>query len=500
VETKVITGDIEKIKADAVIINCFDGGESLSDAAAVIDKALDGAITQLISLGEIKGKQGEITFIHSLGKLPSAQVVVLGLGKRSELDKDRIRSSVAAALRQLRQKGAKEIGTIALGMGINGISAEDSAQAIAEGSLLGLYSFRKHITKKPDYPDINQLTLVEPDAGHLTALTDGCEKGKIIAEAANLTRDMVNESSNYLTPADMAKVAKELAESNGLKINIFDREQMRELGMGALLGVSQGSDQPPKFIVLRYKGNDDTERLDVALVGKGITFDSGGISLKPADGMGEMKGDMAGGATVMAVIKAVSRLRLKTNIIAVIPATENMPGGHSFKPGDILNAMNGKTIEIITTDAEGRLILADALAYTKTFDVGCIIDIATLTGACHVALGDVCTGVFGNNQELINKVIAAGRETGELMWQMPMFDQYKELNKSDVADIKNSGGRWGGAITAAKFLEEFVGGTPWVHLDIAGTSDTEKEQGYVVKGGTGVPVRTLIALIAGMAK
>jgi leucyl aminopeptidase len=302
-----------------------------------------------------------------------------------------------------------------------------------------------------------------------------------------------------MTPTDMANTAKTLAEQYGLKINVFDSQHMHELGMGALLGVSQGSDQPPKFIVLRYQGNE-SEKIDIGLVGKGITFDSGGISIKPSEGMEDMKGDMAGGAAVIAVITAVARLKLNINIIAVVPATENMPGGHSFKPGDVLTAMNGKTIEVISTDAEGRLILADALSYIKTFPVSRIIDVATLTGACHIALGDICTGVFGNNQELVDKIIAAGNNSGEKMWQLPMFEEYKEYNKSEVADIKNHGGRYGGAILAAQFLAEFAGDTPWVHLDIAGTSDTTKERGYLLKGATGVPVRTLIDLIISVTK
>jgi leucyl aminopeptidase len=384
-------------------------------------------------------------------------------------------------------------------MDIAGITPENSVQAITEGAILGLYTFRKHMTGEADFGEVKQLTIAEADEVKLPDLQEGCRKGKITAEAAILTRDMVNEPSNYMTPASMAATAKNLAEAYGLKINVLEREQMQELKMGALLGVSQGSDRPPKFIVLRYKGND-SEKIDVALVGKGITFDSGGISLKPSDGMDEMKGDMAGGAVVMAAISAIAQLKEEINVMAVIPATENMPSGSAFKPGDILTAMNGKTIEIISTDAEGRLILADALAYTKTFDVKYIIDVATLTGSCVVALGDICTGVFGNNQELVDKIIAAGNEAGELMWQMPMFDEYKELNKSDVADIKNTGGRWGGAITAAKFLAEFVGSTPWVHLDIAGTSSIEKERGYSIKGATGVPVRTLVNVILSLTK
>ncbi len=268
--------------------------------------------------------------------------------------------------------------------------------------------------------------------------------------------------------------------------------------MGALLGVAQGSQQPPKFIVLHYRGEDSTA-IDVALVGKGITFDSGGISIKPSEKMDEMKGDMAGGAAVMAALSAIAQLKPKINVMAVIPATENLPGDSALKPGDVLMAMNGKTIEIISTDAEGRLILADALGYAKRLGAKLMVDVATLTGACRVALGDVCSGAFGNNQELVDKVIAAGAEAGELIWQMPMYDEYKEQNKSEIADIKNVGNRYGGAITAAQFLAEFAGNTPWVHLDIAGTSMSEKERNYLVKGATGVPVRTLVNLVLSLA-
>jgi len=339
------------------------------------------------------------------------------------------------------------------------------------------------------------------DAGeaNLPVLEQGYHKGRILAEATNLARDMVNEPANYMTPNQMAETAKRLAETCGLELSVFEREQMQELGMGALLGVTQGSRQPPKFIVLRYRGGDSTE-IDVALVGKGITFDSGGISIKPAEKMGEMKGDMAGGAAVMAAISAIAQLKPKINVMAIIPAAENLPGDNALKPGDILTAMSGKTIEIISTDAEGRLILADALGYANKLGAKLMVDVATLTGACRVALGDVCSGAFSNNQELMDKVIAAGAEAGELIWQMPMYEQYKEQNKSDVADIKNIGGRYAGAITAAQFLAEFVGDTPWVHLDIAGTSMTDKEKRYLVKGATGVPVRTLVNLVLSLAK
>jgi leucyl aminopeptidase len=274
---------------------------------------------------------------------------------------------------------------------------------------------------------------------------------------------------------------------------------MEKEGMGSLLGVAQGSRQPPKLIVLSYKG-DKKSTGTLGFIGKGITFDSGGISIKPSEDMWEMKGDMAGAAAAMAALSAIAQLKPKVNVTAVIPATENLPGGKALKPGDVLKAINGKTIEVVNTDAEGRLILADALGYAVKQGLSPLVDLATLTGACHIALGDICSGILGNSQELIDKVIKAGTEAGERLWQMPMYEEYKEQNKSDVADIKNSGGRYGGAITGAQFLAEFAGDMPWVHIDIAGTARTDKERGYLVKGATGIGVRTLINFALASAK
>jgi leucyl aminopeptidase len=279
----------------------------------------------------------------------------------------------------------------------------------------------------------------------------------------------------------------------------MDREQMDKEGMGSLLGVAKGSCQPPKLIMLGYRG-DKKSRDTIGFVGKGITFDSGGISIKPSENMAEMKGDMAGAAAVMAAVSAIARLKLKINVTAIVAATENLPSGTALKPGDILKAINGKTIEVVNTDAEGRLTLADALGYAVSKGFVSVIDIATLTGACHIALGDICSGIFGTYQQLIDKVVKAGADAGERLWQMPMYEEYKEQNKSDIADIKNSGGRYGGAITGAQFLSEFVGETPWVHIDIAGTSMSEKEHGYSVKGATGVCVRTLVNYALDSAK
>jgi len=497
-EIKVVTDDIVKIKAGAIIVNSFEGMKRLSGDIAAVDKALDGAISQLISQGEIKGKLNEIALVHSLGRLPAARVAVAGLGKQKELTLNKVRGAVAETCRFLRQKGVGDIATVAQGAGINGISPESAAQAVTEGALLGLYSFRRYMTKKDDEYGEIKLLLIAGNKESKLLLEEGKAKGKVMAEAANLARDLVNEPANYMTPTHMAEAARKLAEKHGLEVSILEREQMAELGMGALLGVAKGSQQPPKFIVLSYKGKYSAKP-DVALVGKGITFDSGGISIKPSEGMQEMKGDMAGGAAVMAAIAAIAQLKPKLDVTAIIPATENLPSGVALKPGDVLTAMTGKTIEIISTDAEGRLILADALGYARKLGARFIIDIATLTGSCMVALGDICTGAFGNNQELMDKMLATGTEAGELTWQLPMYDEYKEQIKSDVADIKNVGGRYAGSITAAKFLAEFIDDTPWVHLDIAGTSESKKERGYLVKGATGVPVRTLVNLVLSLA-
>jgi len=349
-EIKVIAGNITQIQADAIIVNFFEGMESLDGDIAAVDKALDGAISQLISQGEIKGKLNEITVVHSLGKLPTARVVVTGLGKQAELSTNKIRGAVAETCRWLRQKGIANVATIAQGAGINGISFEDAAQAVTEGALLGLYAFRKHITKEDDkLGEIKQLLIVGSDEAKLP-LEKGSEKGRILAEATNLARDMVNEPANYMTPSHMAETAMKLDKSHGLEVSVLEREQMVELGMGALLGVAQGSQQPPKFIILRYKGKNSAE-INAALVGKGITFDSGGISIKPSEKLEEMKGDMAGGAAVMAAIAAIAQLKPKINVMAIVPTTENLPDGKALKPGDILTAMNGKTIEIVSTDA-----------------------------------------------------------------------------------------------------------------------------------------------------
>ena len=497
-DIKAKVGNIRRTRADAIVLGIFEGIKRPRGDISTVNKALDGAISQLIHVGGIKGKLGEVTIIHSLGKITPERVVLVGLGKRSELTPEKIRIAVAEVSRVLQKKGVKHIATTPLGADLNKISVQSAAQAIAEGTILGLYTFRKYFTKESEPGQLEELTVVERSRSAIAAIKQGLEEGKIIAEATNFARDMVNEPANYMTPTQMAEEARKTADKYRLELTVLERDDMQKLGMGALLGVARGSDQPPKFIILKYRGNSSKD-IGIALIGKGITFDSGGISLKPSENMGSMKTDMAGGASVIAAMRAIAQLKPKINVIAIVGATENLPSGNALKPADVLTAMNGKTIEIESTDAEGRLTLADALGYANQQGAKRVVDIATLTGGCVTALGDVATGAFTNNQTLVDKVIAAGAEVGDKIWQMPMYEDYKEQNKSDVADIKNTGGRKASPITAALFIGEFAGETPWVHLDIAGTSYLDKPRGYYGKGATGVPIRTLVKLVLTLA-
>ena len=496
-EIKVIVGDIAQVEADAIVVNLFEGVEQPDGATAAVDEALDGAISYLISRGEIKGKFGEVNIVHTFGKLPAGMVAIAGLGKRQDFNVDKIRGVAGEFCRALRKLNCHKIATILHGVGIGGVALEDSAEAIAEGALLGLYSFTKY--KKPEYEDIEEMLIVVREKGKVPILESAIGKGKLVVEATNLARDMVNEPANYMTPSQMAEAAKEIASKYNLEFKVFDREDLEAMGMGALLGVAKGSNQPPKLIILSYKGDERSEKA-LGFLGKGITFDSGGISIKPSEGMSEMKDDMAGAAAVMTALGAIAQLKPQINVTAIIPATENLPSGTALKPGDVLKALNGKTIEVISTDAEGRLILADALSYAQKIGLSPLIDLATLTGACRVALGTLYSGLFGNDQDLVDKVLRAAERTGERMWQMPMPEEYKEQNKSEIANVKNTGNRYGGAITAALFLTEFVDNTPWVHIDIAGTASSNKEGGYIIKGATGVGVRTLVELALSEAK
>ena len=491
-QIKVASGDISAFQADAIVVNLFEGVDVPGGGTGAVDAAMGGAITDLIASGDIRGKSGEFTLVHSMGRVPSPRVIVAGLGKASEFNIDKVRSVSGDLARFLRRHRIKDAAVITHGAGIAGLGAEECATAIAEGTLMGLYRFLRH--KKPPEEDfeVQSLTLVEHDAAKVATLERGVERGRILAEATNFCRDLANEPSNYLTPTEMADRAQGLAADAGLECEVYGPGWMSEKGMGGVLGVAAGSSQEPRFIVLRYNGGGDAKPL--ALVGKGITFDTGGISIKPAAGMEEMKGDMSGGASVIAAMGAIARLRPAVNVIGIVPATENMPGGSAIKPGDVLKTMSGRTIEVINTDAEGRLILSDGLAYAREQGATAIVDIATLTGAISITLGNVAMGAMGNDAALMERVKQAASDAGEKVWELPMYDEYKDQIKSDVADMKNTGGRGAGSITAAMLLKEFVEDTPWVHLDIAGVDNYDRDKGVIVKGASGIPVRTLVNL------
>lgn len=487
--------DIAQFSGDTIIVNLFEGVTTPGGATGAVDRALGGAISQAIADGEFKGKLNTIAVIHPLGKIAARRVIVVGLGKGDAFTTERARQAAATAIRTARKLGGKRVATIVHGAGIGGLDPAKAAQAVCEGTLLGLYRFKKYVSAAAE-PDPQSLTVCELSQDKVASLLRGVDRGIVYAEATNFARDLINEPGNVATPAFLAARAQEMATELGLELTILDQEQMREKGMGSILAVAQGSQQAPRLIVLRYWGaGKDDRRPPLALIGKAVTFDSGGISIKPGENMGDMKGDMAGGAAVLGALHAIARLKPPVNVTVVVPAVENMPSGTAARPGDIVKTMSGKTYEIVSTDAEGRMILADALTYARSLGCSPLIDVATLTGAIVIALGHEHTGAFSNHQPTVDRLLAAARETGEKIWQMPTDDEYKEQLESDVADMKNTGSRAGGAITGALFIGAFAEGTPWVHLDIAGSSrGGGVERPYLPKFGSGVMVRTLAEL------
>ncbi|MFQ5400380.1 MAG: leucyl aminopeptidase [Anaerolineae bacterium] len=482
-------GSIQESTADTIIVNLFDDVKTPGGATGAVDHALDGAIRELIAGGDLSGKAGEVAVLYPRGVIPARRVLIVGLGKREEFDLEGVRKAAAAAVKRARDLKARDVATIVHGAGVAGLPAAAAAQAIVEGSLLALYRYDAPKQEEEKH-EISSLTLVEFDQAKLSDCEAGIRTAEAIAAGVTLARDLVNLPPNVATPTRMAEAAEEIARTHGLKLTVGDREWAAARSMGAFLAVAKGAGEPPKFIVLEHNG--DRDDLDtIVLVGKGITFDTGGISLKPVQGMGAMKSDMGGAAAVLGAMKVAAGLNLSLRVIGITPCTENMPDANAYRPADVITASNGKTIEIISTDAEGRMILADALVHAAQYGPKAVIDLATLTGSCVIALGKgVAAGVFSTNEALRDRLVAAGSSTHERLWPMPLWPDYRETIKSDVADMKNAGGRFGGVGTSAAFLKEFTDYT-WAHLDIAGVALSDEENAYIPAGGTGFGVRLL---------
>ena len=466
---------LEQLEADALIVPVFEGRKDARFGAE-----------DLFTSGEVSGKALELTVVHHAPGVRATRVLLAGAGKPDKFDPAGLRRLAAAGVRHLKSKSVKKV-TFVLDAEFAG---DDFASAAVEGAILGNFEPDRHKTGD-DKKSLDTFTV----AGDTPGLDAAVQRGRILAESQNFTRELVNEPANLLTPTAMADAARKMADEFKLECEVLDRDAMQKLGMGSLLGVAIGSAEPPVLIVIRYRPAAKANgKAHLGIVGKGVTFDTGGISIKPADGMEKMKYDMAGGAAMIGAMRAIAQLKPAIPVTAYIPCVENMPGSRAQRPGDIVTAMNGKTIEVINTDAEGRLILADALVYARKQGCTHLVDAATLTGAVVVALGHLNVGLFANDDGMRDRVMEASKAEGERMWPLPLEEDYKEYLKSGFADIANVGGRWGGAVTAAMFLKEFAEETPWVHLDIAGTAWLDDTKPFLAKGPTGLPVRTLVRL------
>ncbi|MBM3220001.1 MAG: leucyl aminopeptidase [Candidatus Rokubacteria bacterium] len=491
-KVEVVSGALGEVKADAVVVGMSADDKKLPAGLAALDRQASGRIAAVLAAEKFQGKPGAVTHLHVADGFGASRIVVTGLGSRTEMAAEMVRRAAAAGVRRARDLGARTVALDVLG---DRLPARERAHAAVEGAVLGTYVFDRYKREKSEKA-VETLRVVAPDRRQTREVTEGARRGEVFAEGTWLARDLINAPANDVHPTYVAEVARQIAREGKLKIKVLERDECAKLGMGAFLGVAKGSEQPPKFIHLTYTPSGRATKR-VAIVGKGITFDSGGLDLKSAEGMARMKNDMSGAAAVLGIMKALPKLGARVEVHGLIAATENMPSGSAIRPGDILRAMNGTTIEIGNTDAEGRLTLADALCYAAKFiEPQEMIDMATLTGACVVALGALCSGLFANDQRLADRLLASARAAGERAWQLPLIDEYKEQFKSDVADLNNTGGRNGGAITAGLFIKEFAGTIPWAHLDIAGPAFIDKDSPLGPKGATGVGVRTLLTYLS----
>jgi leucyl aminopeptidase len=477
-------------RADVVVIGHHSDEARPAGELAEMDARLGGVLSRVLAAEKFEGKPGQISYFFTNGALPVARVMVVGLGPKRSAEAEAVRRAAAATARRARDLGAS---TVAMYLPAAGIPARERAQATVEGARLGTYRFDKYLKEK-NGKVLASLAVLEPERRLQAAAREGARLGEVGADATALARDLVNEPANVVTPSFLAARAQEIAKAGRLRVRVLDREACAKLGMGAYLGVAQGSQEPPRFIHLTYAPGRRARRR-VVVIGKGITFDSGGLDLKTADGMLRMKDDMSGAAAVLGIFQALPRLRLPVEVHGLIAATENMPSGTAQRPGDIVRALNGLTIEIGNTDAEGRLTYA-----AREIKPHEMIDLATLTGAVVIALGLGVSGLFATQDGLAERLLTAARTSGERMWRLPLHDEYKDGLKSEVADLNNiSSQRGGGAIVAALFMRDFAGGVPWAHLDIAGTAFSERELPLGPKGGTGVAVRTLLAYLTRLA-
>jgi len=493
-------GEIQSASTDAIVVNLFQGVTQPRGATGAVDQALNGAISELISTGDFTGKPGEMATLYSRGAIAAQRVLVVGLGESQKFNQEAIREASGVVAKRAEQLNIKTLATIVHGGGIGGMDVAEAAQAVVEGSLLATYKYDAPKSKPDESVPVEALHLVEFDASKIDQVKSGAQAGEAISEGVYLARTLANQPSNVATPTAMAKAAQAMCVSAGLNCRILDEDEMEAESMGLLLAVTKGSTEAAKFIVMEHKPKNAKNDKPVVLVGKGVTFDTGGYSLKPVAGIVGMKGDMSGAAAVIGAMNAVGRLKLPVHVVGLVPAVENMVSATAFKPNDVFIGKNGVSVEIISTDAEGRLILADALCYADSLNPSVVIDVATLTGAKMIALGKHLSGLFVDDDGLHDALVAAGKKTGEPFWRMPLDPIYDRQLKTQVADLKNTGGQPGGAVTAARFLAHFVGDWPWAHIDIAGNHLYSEgpeftPRSYLTPGSTGNPMRAFVEFL-----
>jgi leucyl aminopeptidase len=503
VELKTRQADFSECKTDVLAVGVFSDVKGLDKLNAQLNSKLDGAIEQLIKLGDFKAKEGTNAVVYTNGRIGAKRVLLVGLGEKKKATLDTVRRAAANAAKKSVEIKADGL-ALALHKAFAGrLDLPAMGRAMAEGTYFGSYRYDEFVTESEDgRPEQLKVEVLDSDAAKVKKLEGGVANGIIIGRAQSYARTLANRPANVVSPANLAAIAKELAAaSKNLSCTVFDEKQLAANGMGGILAVGSGSQNKPRFIVLKYSSRSSVARSrpTVALVGKAITFDSGGISIKPAADMDEMKLDKTGGIAVMTTLKAAAEMRLPLNVFGLIPSAENLPSGSSYRPGDIITTFSGKTVEVLNTDAEGRMILCDALAYAVRQKCDIIVDIATLTGACRVALGKYMAGLMGNDQSLIKQLQRAAEDSGEKVWPMPSGDEYAQEMKSKIADLKNIGSKWGGACTAAAFLRQFVGDAKWAHLDIAGVEIFEKATEFAAEGSSGFGVRLLTTYLMNLA-